>query len=253
MPTDAGEMTAAGSSFPIRRVGWPRLSSLRGIGPLPQCATTTTTAQADTEATLDSAWPCSNDIWAHRVNLSPLTVELLLQPATPARSRTPKVQKGKNSTMSSLATVSASPHCWECRRRRLVCDGAQPVCSKCRDAHIVCPGYADKKPLTWLAPGQVLCRGRRRKGGRKGPGHSTKPTTSPPSSSNGSRDGHHSDEVETIELIDRDAPAPPAPAELRPEVCDVFEALLYCTWPKHSLLFDSLTMSENQTHTTGSC
>ncbi|KAK3693138.1 fungal-specific transcription factor domain-containing protein [Podospora appendiculata] len=53
--------------------------------------------------------------------------------------------------------------CWECRRRRLVCDAASPVCSKCRSSGIVCPGYGDNKPLTWLAPGRVISRGRRRR------------------------------------------------------------------------------------------
>ncbi|KXH55606.1 hypothetical protein CSAL01_10233 [Colletotrichum salicis] len=52
--------------------------------------------------------------------------------------------------------------CWECQRRRLVCDSVKPVCNKCRASGIVCPGYDDRKPLTWLAPGKVTCRTRRK-------------------------------------------------------------------------------------------
>ncbi|KAK1832587.1 fungal-specific transcription factor domain-containing protein [Podospora conica] len=65
------------------------------------------------------------------------------------------------SDLSSSAAARAQ--CWECRRRRLVCDGDKPVCNKCRTAGIVCPGYADKKPLVWVANGQVLSRPRGRK------------------------------------------------------------------------------------------
>ena len=54
-------------------------------------------------------------------------------------------------------------HCWECQRRRIVCDRWRPVCNKCQTAGIVCPGYDDQKPLTWLAPGRVLSRPRKRK------------------------------------------------------------------------------------------
>ncbi|KAI1489870.1 fungal-specific transcription factor domain-containing protein [Biscogniauxia mediterranea] len=56
-------------------------------------------------------------------------------------------------------------HCWECRRRRLVCDSTQPTCNRCRQARIVCPGYEDHQPLRWLAPGKVTSRNRRPKGG----------------------------------------------------------------------------------------
>ena len=55
------------------------------------------------------------------------------------------------------------PYCWECLRRRLECDSTRPVCDKCRQAGIVCPGYEDKKPLRWLAPGRVTSRNRKPK------------------------------------------------------------------------------------------
>lgn len=58
-------------------------------------------------------------------------------------------------------------HCWECLRRRLVCDGGQPFCRKCDGAGVVCPGYDDKKPLRWIANGTVSSRPRKN-GGKKG-------------------------------------------------------------------------------------
>ncbi|RYP22029.1 hypothetical protein DL765_001935 [Monosporascus sp. GIB2] len=54
-------------------------------------------------------------------------------------------------------------HCWECRRRQLVCDSTRPVCKKCRLSRVVCPGYDDKQPLRWLAPGKVTFRTRKSK------------------------------------------------------------------------------------------
>ena len=45
--------------------------------------------------------------------------------------------------------------CWECLRRRLVCDLKRPACGKCNRAGILCPGYGEQKPLTWLRPGTV--------------------------------------------------------------------------------------------------
>lgn len=58
--------------------------------------------------------------------------------------------------------------CWECSRRRLVCDEDRPTCRKCRDAGIVCPGYSGAKPLRWLAPGRVTARIRKKPNRRKG-------------------------------------------------------------------------------------
>lgn len=60
-------------------------------------------------------------------------------------------------------TDSTRRYCWECQRRRLECDSTRPVCNKCRQAGVVCPGYEDKKPLRWLAPGRVTSRNRKRK------------------------------------------------------------------------------------------
>ncbi|SPO06502.1 uncharacterized protein DNG_09192 [Cephalotrichum gorgonifer] len=69
---------------------------------------------------------------------------------------------------TSSSTSSGQQSCWECARRRLVCDSSRPACDKCRSSGIVCPGYADAKPLRWLAPGRVTSRVRRKgKGGGK--------------------------------------------------------------------------------------
>ncbi|KAI2622494.1 fungal-specific transcription factor domain-containing protein [Hypoxylon sp. NC1633] len=53
-------------------------------------------------------------------------------------------------------------HCWECRRRYLVCDFTEPACKRCSTFGIECPGYSDVKPtrLKWLAPGTVTSRSR---------------------------------------------------------------------------------------------
>ncbi|KAF3797112.1 hypothetical protein GCG54_00009082 [Colletotrichum gloeosporioides] len=53
--------------------------------------------------------------------------------------------------------------CWECQRRRVVCDSARPVCPQCRLQGIVCPGYDNVKPLTWLAPDRITMRKRKTK------------------------------------------------------------------------------------------
>lgn len=50
-------------------------------------------------------------------------------------------------------------HCWECRRRRLVCDFTRPKCRKCQIRGVDCPGYDGKKPLRWLQPQQVNAKG----------------------------------------------------------------------------------------------
>lgn len=107
--------------------------------------------------------------------------------------------------MTESATPDANWQCWECRRRRLVCDSTRPICKKCRVAGIVCPGYEDVKPLTWLAPGRVVSRARTRK--RKG---SDPPIDDEPKSAT----------TRQPQLSSR--------LELRTETCDIVEALAYC-------------------------
>jgi hypothetical protein len=46
--------------------------------------------------------------------------------------------------------------CWECRRRRLVCDLARPGCTRCQSAGRACPGYRLDKPLKWMQPPQEV-------------------------------------------------------------------------------------------------
>ncbi|KAK4243356.1 hypothetical protein C7999DRAFT_18284, partial [Corynascus novoguineensis] len=137
-------------------------------------------------------------------------------------------------TSESTPDVTERQQCWECRRRRLVCDGTQPVCTRCRAARIVCPGYADKKPLTWLAPGQVMSRTRRKKSPR--PPNSR--ASQRKSSSNNRRTGKVSatlrdtaTDSDSSRALQTESQEPQAelvrPVELRPEVVDVFEALMY--------------------------
>jgi hypothetical protein len=51
-----------------------------------------------------------------------------------------------------------SQRCWECVRRRRVCDRSRPHCTKCTQRGIECPGYGKTKPITFLAPGQTLSK-----------------------------------------------------------------------------------------------
>jgi hypothetical protein len=55
--------------------------------------------------------------------------------------------------------ASKTKQCWECRRRRLVCDFTSPACRKCQVRGVECPGYDGTKPLKWLQPQQVNAKG----------------------------------------------------------------------------------------------
>ncbi|CAG7556482.1 unnamed protein product [Fusarium equiseti] len=48
--------------------------------------------------------------------------------------------------------------CWECSKRRLVCDLGTPKCRKCGVRGVDCPGY-QHKPLQWMRPGQTRSKG----------------------------------------------------------------------------------------------
>jgi|SRR5690242_616082 len=52
--------------------------------------------------------------------------------------------------------------CWECLKRRLVCDHTLPHCKKCTKAGKECPGYDEQKPLQWVEPGKVTSRRRKK-------------------------------------------------------------------------------------------
>ena len=59
-------------------------------------------------------------------------------------------------------------HCWECRRRSLVCDSTQPECKRCTASGNSCPGYGKTEPLKlkWLPPGKVKARKAKRTNNR---------------------------------------------------------------------------------------
>lgn len=56
----------------------------------------------------------------------------------------------------------ATRQCWECLKRRLVCDHTLPHCKKCIKAGKDCPGYGEQKPLQWIEPGKVTSRRRKK-------------------------------------------------------------------------------------------
>jgi hypothetical protein len=56
----------------------------------------------------------------------------------------------------------ATRQCWECLKRRLVCDHTLPHCKKCQKAGKDCPGYDEQKPLQWVQPGKVTSRRRKK-------------------------------------------------------------------------------------------
>ncbi|KAJ3499398.1 hypothetical protein NLG97_g374 [Lecanicillium saksenae] len=60
-----------------------------------------------------------------------------------------------------MSSADAKP-CWECFKKRRVCDFSRPSCLKCVSRCLRCPGY-DQKPLKWLQPGQTRSKGRRAK------------------------------------------------------------------------------------------
>lgn len=56
----------------------------------------------------------------------------------------------------------ATRQCWECLKRRLVCDHTLPHCKKCMKTGKECPGYDEQKPLQWVEPGKVTSRRRKK-------------------------------------------------------------------------------------------
>ncbi|KAL2823284.1 C6 zinc finger domain-containing protein [Aspergillus cavernicola] len=66
-------------------------------------------------------------------------------------------------------------HCWECLRRRLVCDFQVPGCKRCAASRIDCPGYGETPPLRvkWLAPGKVKSRQRKAPSNRQKKGRAS--------------------------------------------------------------------------------
>jgi hypothetical protein len=66
-----------------------------------------------------------------------------------------------------MASETRNRQCWECFRRRLVCDFSRPGCKKCETVGTDCPGYSKHKPLKWLAPGEVASKKRGRVSNRE--------------------------------------------------------------------------------------
>ncbi|KAH0440680.1 hypothetical protein CcaCcLH18_02350 [Colletotrichum camelliae] len=100
---------------------------------------------------------------------------------------------------------------------------ATPLLGMPSVAGIVCPGYDDKKPLTWLAPGKVTCRTRRKKSNAN---PSKLPTAKPktpkrglPKPTNETKIEPGTDIFNGIECIFH--------APLRTDVCDVYDAVQY--------------------------
>ncbi|KAK8054600.1 hypothetical protein PG994_009667 [Apiospora phragmitis] len=62
--------------------------------------------------------------------------------------------------MADSSDSSPKRHCWECRRRCLVCDFTQPACKRCISSGVDCPGYSTVKPvrIQWLPPGRIKSR-----------------------------------------------------------------------------------------------
>ncbi|KAF1978820.1 hypothetical protein BU23DRAFT_524363 [Bimuria novae-zelandiae CBS 107.79] len=62
---------------------------------------------------------------------------------------------------SAIDTRKAKRQCWECLKRRLVCDYTMPHCKKCLKRGLKeCPGYDAQKPLQWVEPGKITSRER---------------------------------------------------------------------------------------------
>lgn len=135
--------------------------------------------------------------------------------------------------METGTSTHNNHQCWECRRRRLICDGQVPVCTKCRTAGIVCPGYADKKPLTWLAPGRVVSRNRKPKTATSLPTGRKKKTNDKSLAQDSTRAAHttqsHQDTNKSLYKLD--LRLLPKVVDLRPKAWDIIEAAAYCGFP----------------------
>ncbi|KAJ0296824.1 hypothetical protein COL516b_011208 [Colletotrichum fioriniae] len=127
---------------------------------------------------------------------------------------------------SQTGPNSGRRQCWECQRRRLVCDSARPVCAKCKTSGVVCPGYEDKKPLVWLAPGKVKTRTWKRK---SPPTNKKNNDDSSKESAKGQSGSELAKAMESeVSNTRTDHLVHLFPGhELRDETCDIIEATLY--------------------------
>ncbi|KAL2266660.1 hypothetical protein VTJ83DRAFT_6012 [Remersonia thermophila] len=152
------------------------------------------------------------------------------------RSTPPPTVRPEEVFSVECAEVGGSAHCWECRRRRLVCDGTKPICKRCRAAGIVCPGYADRKPLTWLAPGRVVSRPRKKRQHRDAApsgvsaAAASNVTEQPRPQPQEQQRAEGCPELGTANDGDSSETNSPGVAmvqEIRPEIYDLFEAVEY--------------------------
>ena len=75
-------------------------------------------------------------------------------PFIPQSSLRKNVISSKTETKQPIVErtgMEVPKQCWECRKRRLVCDSTKPTCKKCRVRRVECPGYTSK-PLKWTQP-----------------------------------------------------------------------------------------------------
>lgn len=128
--------------------------------------------------------------------------------------------------------------CWECIRRRWVCDSTRPICKKCRNAGLVCPGYGEEKPLHFLAPGVVLSRPRKVKSARSQAtcGISTVPiSVDSKRSSSTDREGRELDMVLQNDTLIPTRSGPEIELfKSRTDVDDVVQAITYCQYSELS-------------------
>lgn len=168
------------------------------------------------------------------------------QPAS-RRGRTPHRDNYRRQKMEDKRRK-----CWDCRRRRLVCDLARPGCSKCQSAGRSCPGYGSNKPLKWMQPPEEI-------NFRHAPRRQHELA-----SSSGSTDGQESvfDSNAPSTTSTTDSPVPPlAGQDERPhdicqgsteqailmsdpcalqiqhELAEILESVEYCTYPPCSLTY----------------
>ncbi|CAG8082358.1 unnamed protein product [Penicillium salamii] len=114
-------------------------------------------------------------------------------------------------------------HCWECLRRRLVCDFALPGCNRCKSSGVDCPGYSETPPVRvrWLEPGRV--KSRQRKSPAKHRDQACRPKSDSVSSNS-------SDDTQIINTI-----RPDLRPDLKTEVhalIDAFEYYNDCMYPR---------------------
>lgn len=88
------------------------------------------------------------------------------------KTKTPLLIFSTRQHTYTLMPGNRKRHCWECRRRSLVCDFAVPECSRCAASGIDCPGYGETAPprIRWLMPGQINSQLKGASRGRSGNG-----------------------------------------------------------------------------------